>query len=324
MVIDLEYVNCNICDRNDSYPFMRTKDYFFEIPGFFNIVRCARCGLIYTNPRPTRQSITKLYKQYYDSNVEKRKKKLSFKNFIRSNLILRRLWHCFTGEYLSIILTKARGKVLDIGCGSGSLLRDLQRRNCEVYGVEINPQKVTFCQEKGFNVFCGDLRDAQFQTNFFDVIILWHVLEHLDSPKEILQEAFRILKPRGKIFIYTPNAESYLSKLFGKYWINWHIPFHFYHFTKKTIEKLVQLTDFQINKISSITPEYYFSFSLKSFLKENNTNKIIQLFQRYRFFDSLLFRIVLSPVFRVLDFILKGKGECLRVELVKDISKGLD
>jgi methionine biosynthesis protein MetW len=324
MDIDLEYASCNICGCDKSYPLMQTKDYRFGILKSFNIVRCARCGLIYTNPRPTRQSITKLYKQYYDSNGGKREKILSFKNFIRSNLILRRLWHSFTGEYLSIILTKARGKVLDIGCGSGNLLKDLQRRNCEVYGVEINPRDVTICKKKGFNVFCGNLRDAQFQTNFFDVIILWHVLEHLDSPKEILQEAFRILRPGGKIFIYTPNAESYLSRLFGKYWIGWHVPFHFYHFTERAIEKLVQLTNFRINKISSITPEYFFIPSLKLFLKDNNKNKILQLFQRHRFFDSLLFRIFLSLAFRILDFILKGKGECLRIQLVKDISKVLD
>ncbi len=313
--IELELLSCDICGSNRYHTLLQTQDFIYKVPGTFNIVKCDFCGLLYLNPRPNQQSIVKLYEQYYDSGVSEKEKPSLMKTLIRKNLIMRRFWHYITGEYISEMLIKAKGKVLDIGCGCGDLLEDLHRCGCEVYGIEINPNAVAVCQQKGFNVFSGNLEEARFQEDFFDTIIMWHVIEHLPSPKKTLLEIRRILKPYGKVFIYCPNVESYLFNLFSKHWSGLQIPFHFYHFTGMTIRKLVETTGFQIGRIQTITPEHFFPYSLRSYL--SNRNKFLLHFQNTRIFQSLFFRILTSIMFRILDSILKGRGECLRAELVK-------
>ncbi|GAI03857.1 unnamed protein product, partial [marine sediment metagenome] len=121
--------------------------------------------------------------------------------------------------------------------------------------------------------FCGTLEESKFPDEFFNTVILSQVLEHLPSPRASLREIFRILKPGGKVFIYCPNASSYLRKLFGKYWHGWHIPFHFYAFTQQTIKKLAESAGFKIEDIFTVTPDNFFTVSVKSHLYSRNYAK---------------------------------------------------
>ena len=142
------------------------------------------------------------------------------------------------------------------------------------------------------------------------------VVEHLPSPKGTLKEVNRVVKREAKVYIYCPNVESYLSRLFGKYWHGWHIPFHFYSFTKKTILELANDAGFKVTKIDTITPPHFFITSLKSFLFGDSDN-ILAPIKRGKALDNPFVKVSLLPVFRILDFILKDKGDCLRIELVK-------
>jgi len=140
------------------------------------------------------------------------------------------------GQYIYEV--SAKGKILDIGCSYGVLLQILREKGGDVYGVETNLRFVKICREKGLNVIYGTLKDAKYPNSFFDIIILSQVIEHVPSPTEILKEVWRILRPGGRVFIYCPNADSYLRKIFGKYWHGWHIPFHFYAFTEVNLPPL--------------------------------------------------------------------------------------
>jgi SAM-dependent methyltransferase len=209
-----------------------------------------------------------------------------------------------------------KGKILELGCGEGAILEILSRRGCEVWGVEPNPKAASVCKKKGLNVVCSTLEEANFGDEFFDAVIISQVVEHLPSPKRTLKEVNRVVKRKGKVHIYCPNVESYLSKLFGKYWHGWHIPFHFYSFTKKTILILVNDVGFKVAKINITTPPHFFTTSLKSFLW-GESDSILPPIERGKVLDNPLVKISLLPVFRALDFVLKDKGDCLRIELVK-------
>lgn len=298
----------------DSYTdLFNGRDYRFGRDEEYRVVKCNNCGLIYLNPRPATESISKLYeKEYTPDNEFKIRPELETKKW---RIILKKFWHKINGQYIDEIISKAQGRILDVGCGNGHFLLPLKDKGFEVYGIEINPESVEICKELGLKAICGTLEEAKFPNEFFETIIMSQVLEHLPSPKASLKEIFRILKPGGKVFIYCPNAQSYLARLFSKYWHGWHLPFHFFAFTPETIKKLVIETGFKLSKIETATPDNFFIVSLKGFLfgeKKNITKPV----EQGKFFDSLFFRLVIAPFFRLLDFLTQN-GDCLKAQLEK-------
>lgn len=314
IMIELEKVKCNLCSSDSYILLFEARDYRFGIEGEYRIVKCNNCGLVYINPRPTSKSILKLYEEYYtsenDSAIFPKRETTKWKK------ILKKIWHRINGQYIDEMISQAEGRVLDIGCGNGYFLLPLTQKGCEVYGIETNPKSVKICKEMGLNVFCTTLEEAKFPDEFFDTVIMSQVIEHLPSPKNSLKEIRRILKRGGKLYIFCPNAESYLSKFFGKYWHGWHIPFHFYAFTEETIQKFAEQTGLVVKKTKAVTPDNFFTVSLKSYLYGENDNGRRPV-ERGRLFDSLLFRATISPILRILDLVLTGKGDCLKVVLTK-------
>ena len=309
----LENVNCDLCESNSYTHLFEGMDYRFGRKEKYSVVKCKNCGLIYINPRPTAESVLKLYEENY--TPENNLKILPKIEKAKWKIVLKKIWHKINGQYVDEIISKAEGKVLDIGCSNGYLLLSLKQKGCEVYGVETNLKFVEICKEMGLEVFCGTVEDAKFPDESFDTIVMSQVLEHLPSPKTTLKEIFRVLKPKGKVLVYCPNPESYLSQLFGKYWHGWHIPFHFYTFTKETIGKFAIKTGFKIKKISKITPDNFFVVSLKSYFW-GDKNDCKQTLYKGKFFDSVVFRMCISFVIRLLDIFLEG--DCLKVELIKE------
>jgi methionine biosynthesis protein MetW len=239
--------------------------------------------------------------------IEKNKWKSLIKKFGRK----------FIGSYTDEIIDYSSGKVLDIGCGNGYVLLSLKHKGCEVFGIEANRNAVEICSNSGLNVFHGTLEEAHFPDKFFDVVIMSQVLEHLQSPKKTLKEIYRILKPAGRVYIYCPNVEGYLSKIFGKYWHGWHIPFHFYGFTEKTIGKLADEGGFIINKVKTVTPTRFFIESLKGYLWGEKGYQNTKLSKKAMYFLTPLFMMLSSPPLRILDFVLPEKGDCLRIIMTK-------
>jgi len=312
----LEYVNCDICNEKENNAYSRMEDRLYGVPGTFSIVRCTSCGLLFTNPRPKTILIPDLYNEYYggldsDAVVGAR----TIRPILKQNFRLRKLYHWVCGQYLSEVLLKARGRVLDIGCGSGSFLEELVRLGCTVYGIEPNPSAARACVERGLNVTCGVLDNLNYPDNFFDTVIMWHVVEHLPSPKSTLKEIYRILKPGGHVFIYCPNADSYMAAVFHEFWCGWHLPFHFYHFTPETMSRLIATSPLSTIIMRTVTPDFIFPKSLQLFIA--NRRKSLQWINEKGLFRSLSLRLLAGLNFRLLDACLGGKGECLQVELEK-------
>ena len=311
-----EYVNCDLCGQEKNRPYLSMRDHIYGAPGAFSIVRCSSCGLLFTNPRPKANIIADLYKNYYgEFEGEHAVSGKTIRSFVRRNSRLRHLYHRLFGHYLSEVLQRAKGRVLDIGCGSGSTIEELRRLGCEVYGIEPNPKAAQACIEKGLNVTCGVLNSIDYPDNFFDTVIMWHVIEHLPSPKNVLRKVYEILKPGGNVFIYCPNADSYMTALFRELWRGWHLPFHFYHFTPDTMSKLLKVLDFKKVLMKTVTPDFIFPESIEAYIE--NKSKNFQMFSKKGLFHSIFFRLIAAVNFRLLDAYFSGRGECLQVELEK-------
>lgn len=311
----LEFIGCDICGSNDNNVLFSAKDYRYGYMERFSFVKCSSCGLIYLNPRPTQDAIVKLYEAYYTPENEQGALPAVTTKTWQSLMV--RFGRKIIGSYTDEITDYAGDKVLDIGCGNGYQLYSLRQRGCNVFGIEVNQNSVSRCHKLGLDVFHGSLAEANFPDSFFDTIIFSQVLEHLPSPKKTLKEAYRILKPEGKVFIYMPNPEGYLAKIFGKYWHGWHIPFHFYMLKEEMMQKLAKESGFTVEKIRTVTPERFFTVSLKGYLwGEKNGKK--EFVKRGKILDFSLFVIAISLVLRVLDFVMPRSGDCLKIIIAKN------
>ena len=311
-----EFVPCDTCGITGAPEYMRMADRLYGVPGTFTIAKCQSCGLLFTNPRPNLNFIDSLYSNYYNGSVALLgPHNQSISERMKRNPFLRKTYHHVFGNYLGEVLSKARGRVLDIGCGLGTALDDLARLGCEVLGIEPNPDAAKRCKERGLNVECALVEDLNYPENCFDTVILFHVIEHLASPKNILQKIFHILKPSGHVFIWCPNAESYVAKFFGDSWAGWRLPFHLYHFTPKTMSAVIELTCFEIVKLKARTSDLVLHDSVMAFLRHKR--KDVKWDKYLPLMRSFYFRLLTMLLFRPLDMLLPGKGEFLQVELRK-------
>ncbi|OHC01370.1 MAG: hypothetical protein A3H23_06480 [Planctomycetes bacterium RIFCSPLOWO2_12_FULL_40_19] len=250
----------------------------------FKLVKCKSCGLHYINPRPIKQQIGYYYSEdYYAHNPLKKKKPkernrfvekwMDFKKNVRALILINFynypykqekdrkslsaykkiiLWFFYITyrSRLDIIPFSGEGKILDIGCGNGRYLLTLKKQGWQTYGIEQSPKSSKYARDVlHLEVNTGDLLDSKYQAEFFDVITMWHSLEHLYEPILTLKEAKRILKDDGLLIIAVPNVDSFAAKVFKKYWYQLEIPIHLIAFTPDSITRMLDAAGFKAKKI---------------------------------------------------------------------------
>lgn len=198
------------------------------------IVRCLKCGLVYVTPRENTQDILGKYRKMVDEDYVKEETGRR----ITSRTILKKLRR----------YKKRENRLLDIGCATGFLLDEAKKEGWDTYGVEVSKWAVSYAKERfGLNVFCGVLKEADFSDGYFDVVILNDTLEHLIDPKETLIEIRRLLKPKGVLYINTPNIGSLVSRIFKARW--WGLnQYHLYYLSRTTLSRLLRGTGLRVVK----------------------------------------------------------------------------
>ena len=245
----MEYVNCNLCGLDETQVLFRKKDKFGISQDEFHVVECQRCGLLYVNPRPTIEEMGRFYPETY-----------SWKETLEADSFLTRLvrglekgyrYHLLKNEASKVVKFTERnaGRVLDIGCGTGDRLDVWRSKGFEAYGVETSPSADYARDHLKLNVVRGDLFSARFPDQFFDLIMLYNVLEHTHSPGAVCQEVHRILKKNGCLIIQVPNKDSLQGKIFGKRWAAFDVPRDLYYFNIKTLQNLLEEIGFRVFKV---------------------------------------------------------------------------
>lgn len=281
----------------------------FGSPGVYNVYECAVCGLEQTGPRPSSAELKRLYETYYNFHGVTSERYLRWRErFFFSSL--NRVWSWLDGD-ISFYRRRGNGRLLDIGCNEGRGLRIYSRNGFQVEGLELNEVAAASARHGGFTVHTCLLEDFQTERTF-DVAVLSNVLEHSLDPGRMLGDAHRILAPGGQVWISCPNSKSWLRSLFGRSWVNWHVPFHLVHFSPNTLTALLLKTGFDRVEVREITPAHWVTASL-----------IVWVFGRKGRATQALRNPILSAILLVLTrFLLfpalwlgnrKGRGDCLVV-----------
>ena len=158
---------------------------------------------------------------------------------------------------------KSSGKVLDYGAGTGDFLKKMESRNFKTVGVEPNSTARNLANKKNLNIY-SKLEEVPQEK--FDVITLWHVLEHIPDFENILSRLSSILKPDGILIIAVPNYRSYDSYYYNNKWAAWDVPRHLWHFSRSGLTETLKSLNFSLVKER---PLIFDSFYV-SMLSENN------------------------------------------------------
>ena len=207
----------------------------------FNLVKCKNCNLVYINPRPKQDEIGRFYNRNYYNTGSRIKIYIEkiitrYFNFLRKKLISR---------------YKQAGKILDIGCGAGNFLSSFNPDRWDLFGVEPNKEGYSLSVNKvRGKIYNDNLSNCKLINNYFDVITMWHVFEHLYCPNEQLQEIHRILKNEGMLIIAVPNIKSIGFKLGKAQYFHLDCPRHLFHYSPATLMKMLNKNGFQVLKIN--------------------------------------------------------------------------
>ena len=151
-------------------------------------------------------------------------------------------------------------RVLDIGCGFGESLGYYQARGCDVYGVEADENIRRVADKFGYNVHVGLFDASVYEANFFDYVTMSQVIEHVTAPVQTLSGIARVLKPGGVAILSTPNASGWGAKVFGRYWINWHAPYHLQFFTLQSMQLAAEQAGLVVERAITITPSAWLHY----------------------------------------------------------------
>ncbi|TET64333.1 MAG: class I SAM-dependent methyltransferase [Candidatus Stahlbacteria bacterium] len=270
--VSLVEVSCNICNSTSEEIISKT--------GIGNIVRCKKCGLLYRNPRLSdRDEIDKYKHQIYDESyglIEDKSKKEIFVSILNN-------------------LEHYKGKILDIGCADGYFLALARERGWEPYGIEISDFLLRKARESlgSKYVFGVPLKMADFPPNYFDVISMWDVLDHLMDPLGELMEIRRILKKKGLLIIRVRNIAFHIlvNKLFKKNLfgiIKKPTIFHLYGFNNKNIKVLLEKANLSKLKIGNSKLTSGDPYSQIEFLGDCSTNFIKRIYYAFSQLISFL------------------------------------
>jgi 2-polyprenyl-3-methyl-5-hydroxy-6-metoxy-1,4-benzoquinol methylase len=294
------FISCPICRGNFSKFFFNKEehDYF----------RCESCGVVFIWPQPKSELVKEKYDQWgEDFYLQQDKIDLDFNSSFEERLN-------------ALESYRNNGRLLDVGCSLGAFLSAAKNRNWNVYGVELSHASAEYAKKvKGLNVFCGTLSEAGFEDEYFDVVNIWAVLEHVIDPISLLRESCRVLRKNGLLCFCVPNLDCLPFKLLGKKY-RYMQDGHLFYFTKKSVVMMLNKFGFEKSRICS---EYFSPLSFLEDLRGVSADTLRtqknerNMFKNYKGKNGYF--LIVRPIWKIFMFFVRKLylAEELRVSATK-------
>ncbi len=245
-----EIISCPICGKEKFENYINCIDNTVSKEKF-EIVECKSCSFKFTNPRPNEEEIGKYYKsETYISHTNTNKglvaklyqlvRKQTLKNKIR----------------LLNKLKPSKGSILDVGCGTGMFLEICKNEGWKIEGIEPDTDARRIAEKQLEKKLESNILDS-LKDKSFDIIAMWHVLEHIHKLNETIKWVNNHLNSDGYLIIAVPNYKSKDAQIYQENWAAYDLPRHLYHFSQKSIIELMEKSNFEfVEKL----PMYFDSF----------------------------------------------------------------
>jgi len=245
--------SCPACGEKKFSLYLEAQDYTVS-KEVFEIVRCSGCQLLFTNPRPLASEAGPYYKsENYISHSDTQEGIINKLYHLVRNFTLKQKTRWIEKE------KRGNRELLDIGCGNGHFLQACQNAGWNIHGMELDPATANRAESMlGIDIYPSILEIPKDKS--FDLISLWHVLEHVYE----LEEYFRFFNSRitknGVLILALPNSKSFDAHYFKEHWAAYDVPRHIYHFDPNTIESLAKKFGFKLkSKRGQIFDSFYIS-----------------------------------------------------------------
>jgi 2-polyprenyl-3-methyl-5-hydroxy-6-metoxy-1,4-benzoquinol methylase len=290
---------CYVCGGEGRPLYTGIPDRLFGTAGEWTLVQCvkAECGLMWLNPMPLEEDIAKAYATYYtheDSAQQHSILLAQLYSAARRGYLSRRYGYHTESRNMAASLAgwllylhpgrravvdfsvmwlarEGEGRLLDVGCGSGAFLANMQSLGWRVEGVDFDAAAAANAARKGLNVHVGSLADQRFTDDAFDAITMSHFIEHVHEPRALLEECLRILRPGGRVVIVTPNSRSYGHSRYGRNWMHLDPPRHLHLFDARNLTVLAETAGFQVDRVVTSLRDAYGMFIGSRAISRNGT-----------------------------------------------------
>jgi SAM-dependent methyltransferase len=261
---EFQIQQCPACNEEEFSPFLTCTD-FFVSGEQFEIKQCNGCGLKITINANDEKSIGKYYQsEEYISHSNTSKGVVNFLyHQVREYMLGRK-------RRLVEKAVEMKGSLLDVGAGTGFFLNEMKEKGWQVAGTEKSSDARSFAKKEfGLNIKNAE-NLFQFDDHSFDVITLWHVLEHIHQLSENMEAFWQLLKQDGRLIIAVPNHTSYDARHYGEYWAAWDVPRHLWHFGPIQMKQLAEKYGFHLQKMHTMPFDAFYVSILSERYKKSN------------------------------------------------------
>jgi len=215
---------CPLCGQTNAREWLRAPDRLHGRQQIYTLVRCRSCSLVWQTDPPRPQEMGNHYTPEYHKLISS------------AGETSPRRWQRHKEKLTQY---KHLGALLDLGCSSGAFLQSFRGEPWELYGIEMSAECAKRAEARsGAKVFVGDILEAPFPQESFDVIACCDVLEHLYEPRRVMAKVAQWLKPGGIFYVQVPNIDSAEAHVFGTYWQGLELPRHLFHYSPASLKFL--------------------------------------------------------------------------------------
>lgn len=249
--------------------FLTVKDHSVS-KEIFDLYYDEELDMLITSPQPELQNLGKYYEsEDYISHTDNKRSLFEKAYHFVKNIALKNKLNLINSQQ------PQKGKLLDIGAGTGDFLLTAKNDGWETIGVEPSDRAKNIAKEKGIS-FVEEI--SALESNSLDVITMWHVLEHVPNLEHQIQELKRLLKPTGTLIVAVPNYKSFDAGHYETFWAAYDVPIHFWHFSKKSIQLLFERVDMKLDKILPMKFDSFYVSLLSEKYKTGKMNYIKAFF----------------------------------------------